>query len=396
LEARLARLRGEATAFWWPRAADRKRGGIHGHVDRRGVPCAPTHKSIVQQARHLWALATYCERRGRTPELQALGQSVRDLIRRNFLDPKDGEYRYLVSRDGDAIDATKVLYGEAFAVFGLATWGRVFAVDESVDAALLCFQSFDARAHDAMHGGYDERSEPEWLARGAPKETNTHIHVMEALTALLDATGDPRVRHRLHELVEVVSERLFQPSGYVHQFFEADFTPRGPAITSYGHDIETAWLLLDATRALGLPVSAVAGPAVKMAACALRDGFDWVHGGFFDSGVPGGPVTNREKVWWAQFEGIAGLWWLHRLTGDDRALDALSKTVDWLEGPQRDAEHGEWYWGVMPDRSLSQGDVKGTVWKATYHTLRALLFTEDWIADAAKQPLVCNAAGANS
>ncbi|HOU91287.1 MAG TPA: hypothetical protein PLU22_09590, partial [Polyangiaceae bacterium] len=66
VRARLRRLEPEATAPWWPGGADREHGGFHGRLDRRWRPVAPTEKSIVQQARHLWALAAFAERRGRS------------------------------------------------------------------------------------------------------------------------------------------------------------------------------------------------------------------------------------------------------------------------------------------------------------------------------------------
>src|SRR5690606_29252949 len=86
---------------------------------------------------------------------------------------------------------------------------------------------------------------------GAKKCTNTHIHLLEALTPLCRALpGDEILAARLSELAHVIATRMLQPDGYVHPFFARDFTPVGPPRVSYGHDIETSWLLMDAVRAL--------------------------------------------------------------------------------------------------------------------------------------------------
>jgi mannobiose 2-epimerase len=316
-------------------------------------------------------------RRGALDCTEELARSTRALLDRSFLDPKDGEYRYLVSREGALVDPIKFLYAQAFAVYGLCAYGQAFKEPEAIEAALRCFRSFDARAHDSRYGGYDETGDPEFVTEGAVKDTNTHLHLMESLSELYRASGDPLVKSRLTELVEVLTTRLQMKEGHVHPFFDVDFTPRGEPRTSYGHDIETAWLLVDAAQALGHSPSAVKDASVRMASCAVRDGFDTQRGGFYDVGVPGGRTTSFAKIWWAQFEGLLGLWWLHRFTGAEDARQKLVQTLDWIEGPQRDAEHGEWYFGVMPDGTLQDPELKGTIWKATYHTVRALLFLQD-------------------
>lgn len=388
IRERLGRLEAEVTSFWWPRAADREHGGFYGFLDRRGCPGEPGHKSIIQQARHLWALAAWAERRGRAPLIDDLARDTHRFIERAFLDRRDRQYVHLVSRSGALIDPAKSLYGQGFAIYGLCSYGRVYGLPAVTAAALACFAALDRERHDDRYGGYDETGDPEWVTGGAPKDTNTHLHLMEPFTALYDATGDPRVRVRLRELVEIVARRLLQPAGYVHQRFALDFSPLGPPRVSYGHDLETTWLLMDARRALGEPLAHVREAAIRMGCGAADGGYDAAQGGFFEEGVPGGAVLSRTKVWWAQFEALAGLLWLLRLTGDRRHLERLERTLDWIEGPARDPVYGEWYFEVAPDGTPgARGDHKGEIWKATYHQLRALLFVGDWIEQWLMEPV---------
>lgn len=386
IRRRLQTLNDEIVAFWWPRAYDAEHGGFHGALDREGRPCAPTGKTLVQQARHLWSLGFYLARRGAPPTsapascdaLSSLAQGTRAFLDR-FRDHRDDRYVWELDRAGELRDSTKVLYGQAFAIFGLSQYGALGNV-EALDAALRCFDAIESRSHDAHHGGYHQFGDPQWVTGGACKDTNTHIHLMEAFTALYDATGEPRVRARLAELVELVCTRLQQPEGHVHPFFERDFRLFGRPRVSYGHDIETAWLLVDAARALRWDEQAVSGASLRMATHALDFGFDRDAGGLFDEGVPRGPVTAFEKLWWAQFEALAGLFWLYRSTGDAAYLTYLEETLDWLEGPARDETFGEWYFAVLPDGALDgHGTGKGNIWKTNYHDLRATLLVSDWI-----------------
>jgi cellobiose epimerase len=276
------------------------------------------------------------------------------------------------------------LYAEGFAIFALSTYAQVFEHAEAAERALACFRSIDRRAHDAAHLGYDQTGEPGWLAPGAQKDTNTHIHLLEAFTALYRQGNDATVRGRLEELVRVIVTRIVQPSNYAHKEFYGDWRVHEKPIVSYGHDLETAWLLLDALDALGTPPD----PQVRQVVLSLGKhaadlGFDAEQGGYFEEGIPGGAPTKREKIWWVQAEALPGLWWLYRLGNEAAYLDRLARTLGWIETRQVDHEFGEWFWGINPDGSMGpRGDHKGEEWKAEYHALRATLFTSDWIKQA--------------
>ena len=210
---RLGRMARELVDFWRTHGPDPIHGGFHGFLDRRGEPREPTDKGVIQQARHLWSFSTWYERREPTAPTRFLADSTYRFLVDRMGDPADGEFYFQVARDGRVVDHKKLLYGQAFAIYGVATYGRVFGDHEAVDRALRCFVSLDARAHDETHGGYDQRDDVDWLWPGARKDTNTHIHLMEAFTALLDATGDARVRARLRELADVCVHKLLQPDG---------------------------------------------------------------------------------------------------------------------------------------------------------------------------------------
>lgn len=382
---RLDALAERAFAFWAEHGPDKERGGFHGTLDREGNPIEPTDKGVIQQTRHLWTASMWYLRREQTPAVKKLADDAYAFIVAHYLDQRDGEFHFKADRAGKVIAPKKQLYAESFAIYALAMYGQTFGVQTAKEQALACFRSIDQRAHDATYGGYDQRKDPGWLAKGAEKGTNTHIHLLEAFTLLWEATHDPEVGARLDEMIEVTATKLFQQAGYVHKEFLVDFTPHANPVVSYGHDLETVWLLTDAARSRHKSDDErVTTAAIAMGKQSSDRGFDAKAGGFFYEGVPGGEVTNRAKVWWVQFEALAGLFRLWELSGDVLHLERLRRTLSWLEKAEDD-EYGEWFEETLDDGTAGPpGTRKGHEWKTGYHGLRALVFTADWAKNRLK------------
>lgn len=378
---RLDALAARTFDFWFERGPDAQLGGFHGTLNRSGNPIAPDDKGLIQQTRHLWTLSTWYERREQSAALAELAADTYAFIRRSFV-AADGAFVFKVSRDGSrVVDPKKQLFAESYAIYALATYGRVFGVDEATSLALRRFETIDASRHDATFGGYDQTGDPGFLTAGAEKDTNTHLHLMEAFTALYEATLDARVAARLSELVDLFAERLLQPAGYVHAEFSRNWTPFGAARVSYGHDLETAWLLLEAARVLGRSDEAgLRSAALAMASHSAARGFDAVTGGFFEAGIPNGAVSDFDRIWWVQFEALEGLWWAYDVSGDAGYLDRLDRALGWVEESE-DLPAGEWFATTNADGSAAGADYKGDEWKESYHPVRALVFLRDWIGD---------------
>jgi cellobiose epimerase len=381
IQTRVGRLGEQAFEFWRRNGADPVHGGFLGTLDRKGQRAEPTDKGLIQQARHLWAMSMWHGHEGQASEAKSLADGLYRFLVEHFYDSSSREFYFKVSEAGALVDASKVLYAEAFAIYGLAEYALAVTRPEAANFALEVFRAIDERAHDAAHGGYFQVHDAPWLSAGVQKETNTHIHLMEAFTTLYACTADARVGSRLGELLALCADRLLQPNGYVHPDFERDWTPIGAPVVSYGHDLETAWLMLESAGVLGRSRDEkVVAAARAMGENAASTGFDAERGGYFEYGVPGGPVTGRAKIWWVQCEALLGLWKLFELTGNTVQLDRLEATLSFLELQQWDGEYGELYWGIQPDGSITEhGTAKGSLWKTSYHDLRAFVYCERWI-----------------
>lgn len=382
---RLTKLANSTSDFWLTHGPDGQ-NGFFATLDRTGASTSPTDKGLIQESRNLWAMTTWYERRGKSAAAKTAADNLYNFIVTHYLDSTDGEFFYKVSADGgQVVDKKKQFYSEGFAIFALSTYGRAFGNSTAIAYALACFKSIDARGHDPVNGGYDETNDAGWVTDGAKKDMNAHIHLMEAFAALYQASGDASVKARLDELIDLVATKLLQPAGYQQLEFNLDWTPFGTPTVSYGHDLETAWMMLDCARISGRDGDAtLAAAALAMGTNSSASGFDSAHGGYYSEGKPGGAVTVKDKIWWVQFEALSGLWWMYQLSGDTVHLDRLEATLTWLE-MANDATYGEWYWTTNDDGTPgSHGTNKGEEWKAAYHVLRSLMFNVDWLAAAAK------------
>jgi mannobiose 2-epimerase len=250
----------------------------------------------------------------------------------------------------------------------------------------------DQHGHDAKNGGYFE-----WLTRegklvqakpgatrneGVPvagfpigfKSMNTHIHLLESFTQLYEVWRVETLRRRLEELVALVRDRICVEPGVMNLYFTNDWRPI-PDHDSYGHDVETAYLLLEAEAALGhtspLKTEQMARSLVDH---ALAYGWDETNGGFFRDGTTFGNAEDKRKEWWVQFEGLNALLLMHEKYGRDSDVyfKAFDRQWQFIRDRQIDKEFGGVFDTIEQDGTVTD-TTKARIWKEAYHDTRALL-----------------------
>lgn len=96
--------------------------------------------------------------------------------------------------------------------------------------------------------------------------------------------------------------------------------------TSYGHNVELAWLLNRAAETIGLPPGHCNSVVRKLVDHSLRYGFDHELGGVYRDGPHAGPALVRDKEFWQNCEALVGYLDAYAHLGDNRYLDAFLKT----------------------------------------------------------------------
>ena len=204
---------------------------------------------------------------------------------------------------------------------------------------------------------------------------NTHLHMLEAYTNLLEVWPDPELWEKLRQLVRIFLDRILdRRRGHLRLFFDESWGVRG-AMTSFGHDIECAWLLGEAARTLRDDAirDEVAEVSVRMAETTLREGIGEDGGLAYELHEDG--RLDPERHWWPQAEAMVGFLNAYELCRHERFLAASLASWNFIRSSIVDREHGEWHWSVAPDGTPDLSQDKVGPWKGPYHNTRACLET---------------------
>lgn len=370
--------------FWYPQIIDIENGGYRLHHDGKGQWLGTSNKALVTQARSVWFFSRlYNSGYGNQQHLEAARHGY-NFLREHMWDGEFGGFFWSVDEKGQvATQPHKHLYGQGFALYALAEYAQATRDPQAEGMADELFYLLEEKAHDATYGGYIEWFRRDWgpgpetgVYMGTPpggKLMNTHLHLLEAFTTYYQLSGDELVRERLIELILVQSNAVLRKGvGACTDQYARDWTPLlANARVSYGHDIENAWLLIEACRVAGLSNGPLADLYKQLLDYALEHGFDHERGGFYDGGKLGEDADRRNKIWWVQAEGLVATLYLYELTGEQKYWDAFAATYRWIEGQQIDWQYGDWHSSIDEQGKASGG--KANAWKSPYHNGRAVL-----------------------
>lgn len=373
--------------FWFEKALDRQHGGYLTSYGPRGERRENGTKMIVTQARTLWLFARLARANHRAPEALRAAEHGYRFLRERMWDARHGGYYWEVDATGkQQLKPKKHLYGQAFALYALSEYYLASRRQDVLDAAVQLFRLLEEKAHDRAYGGYVEFFNADWSTPPDGEESymgtepqlklmNTHLHLLEALTAFYRASQLPAARERLLELINIETNAVVRKDlAACTDKYERDWTPRldkDYARVSYGHDLENIWLVVDACDAAKISTHPFLDLYRALFAYSLRYGYDREQGGFYYYGAFNRPAENLSKDWWVQAEAIVSALYMYRLTKDRAYLDVFEKTYDLIEKKLVDWEHGEWHARISPE-GRAEGD-KANIWKAGYHNGRAMI-----------------------
>jgi mannobiose 2-epimerase len=395
--------------FWRRHAVDLRRGGFIGQMSNDLCVQDDAPKGLILNARILWTFsAAYAyaqDDRDRT-----LASRAYEYLMHHFLDEKHGGCFWELDPNGAVLDDKKKIYGEAFCLYALAEYHRVFNEPKALDEAIRVFDLIEAHARDTRYGGYFEVMSRDWQPcedmrlsdkdMNEKKSMNNHLHVLEGYTNLLRVWPDRRLADTLRDLVGLFQRHILNAEQtHLQHFFDEAWTPRSDSYT-FGHDIEGSWLLCEAAEVLmwrgrpglvsrGRPalgsedqeqgqdalatslLTRVQSTAAKMARAVLAEGLD-TDGGLLYEGR-GGRIINPNKEWWPQAEAVVGFYNAWQLTRDSAFQEAARRCWQFIQDRVVDHQYGEWFWCIRPDGTPDPSLPKVSPWKCPYHNGRCCL-----------------------
>lgn len=364
--------------YWLEKSPDAY-GGFNGEIAYNGVANEQAPKGAVLGARILWTFSA-AYRNYSIAAHKDYADKIQQFYIQHFIDKRYGGVFWTLNPEGAMLDGTKQTYAAAFGIYGLSEHFRATGNKQSLEAAISLYRTLNEKVKDKQNGGYREvftRDYSSTVANGvddhagATKTMNTHIHLLEAFTNLYKVWHDKQLENDIRDLITILSssDRLYNPQTGHLRLFCNDAWQELDKVDSYGHDIETSWLLYEAAEALGdkALLQTVGKQSVRMVDVALAEGTN-PDGSVIDEKSSKG--LNRRLAWWAQCESIVGCVNAWQITGKQKYLDQAAKIWQFVRDNFIDRENGEWHHYISASGEMQKKDPKGSLWNCPYHNSR--------------------------
>ncbi|HEX2583636.1 MAG TPA: AGE family epimerase/isomerase [Steroidobacteraceae bacterium] len=228
-----------AYPLWANQGVDRRNGGFVELLDQQGHPLNKPRRARVQPRQiYSFAMAQQFHWQG---DAQSIVKSGIQYFVEHY-QREDGLFRTLCDTEGRTLDDRAFLYDQSFALLAFATAAKALdAVSEMESQALILRDAIQQQLRTKEKGFISSDFHSEI------RESNPHMHLLEACLAWNRIGKDIGWSTLVEELADLALSKFIQPNGALKEFFTDDWQP-APGIPGRvvepGHQFEWAWLLL--------------------------------------------------------------------------------------------------------------------------------------------------------
>lgn len=369
-------------SYWKNFTVDNVNGGFVGKIDNDNNIDYTAPKGSVLNARILWSFSSAYNLKGNVDDLAIADRAFQYIIN-HFIDDEFGGVYWLLDAKGNPIDTKKQVYAIAFTIYAFSEYFLASKNNLAKEKAIELYKNLVANSYDAEKGGYFEAFNREWKSlddlrlskkdANEKKTLNTHLHVLEAFTTLYKIWPNEHLRRKIMELIQNFTSHIInEKTGNLVLFFDENWVPKSDII-SYGHDIEAAWLLLEAAEAVHdeALVETIKTISVKMAYVS-KQGLD-ADGSLWYEDEPSKKHIVKEKHWWVQAEAMVGFFNAWQISKDEQFLEISLKNWSFVKDKIINYDNGEWSWGITEAGEIMPNEDKVGIWKCPYHNSRACM-----------------------
>lgn len=368
--------------YWAENSLDEIHGGFVGERDFFNNQVPDASKGIILNSRILWSFAA-ASNHYQSNEYKTVCERAYNYLKENFKDKEFGGVYWELNANGNPINTRKQVYAQAFMIYALSEYYLYSKNPKALSWAIELYELIETHASDKIHKGYIEAFNKDWSPiedmrlsdkdENEAKTMNTHLHVLEAYTTLYKVYKNEQLKKDLSVLIQLFLTKFLNPENYMNLFFDEQWNLKSTLI-SYGHDIETAWLLIEAAKVIEDQklIDETNRIAVLIANKFIENGVD-TDGGVLYEFEPKTGILDTDKHWWPQAEALVGLRYAYDITGDDKYLIVSSKIWSFTQQNIIDKTNGEWFWKIDNQGNVSENEYKVGSWKAPYHNSRACM-----------------------
>ncbi len=341
---------------FWSGLRDEQYGGFYGLVDSELKICKEFEKGVILHSRILWFFSNVFLTIGDYSCLEHAKHAYL-FLKNHCLDKVNGGVYWSVKYNGEVKDSTKHTYNIAFAIYALSTYYQASKNEEVIGTLEELYNVIETKCRDdvgyleAFTKDFKPESNEKLSENGivAKKTMNTLLHVFEAYTEYYRVTKRAEVKERLCWILDQFADKVYNNELRRLEVFFDEKMNTMIDLHSFGHDIETAWLIDRGCEVIGeqsyidkmTPITKALTDNIYRKAYHKHS--LWNES---ENGVP-----DKTRVWWVQAEGVLGF-----LNGYQRDperkefLEAAKNIWRYIQDNIVDKRLGsEWFWLVNDD-----------------------------------------------
>jgi mannose-6-phosphate isomerase len=226
----------------WATAGREADGAFHERLGFDASPDLECPRRMRVQARQLHVFSEAAAR-GWWPEARAVADAGFAALVRDCW-AKDGSpgFLHLLTPGKAPLDLRRDAYDHAFGLFALAWYYKAAGEPLALSLAHETLDVLEQRLADPSGGFVENVPDPV-----LPRRSDPHMHLLEACLEWHEATGEVRFLRVAADMVGLFKSRFFdRETGTLREFFAADLTPapgHAGQVVAPGHHFEWCWLL---------------------------------------------------------------------------------------------------------------------------------------------------------
>jgi mannobiose 2-epimerase len=365
---------------FWIGLMDKENGGFYGRKDFDLKLYKEAEKGVILNSRILWFFSNSYLFLPNDEDMACANHAF-DYLMNHCLDKEYGGVYWSTNYDGTPLDTTKHTYNQAFAIYALSSYYDASKKQEALDTAFDLFHMIEEKCTDEFGylEAFDRTFQPvenDKLSENgiiAEKTMNTLLHVFEAYTELYRVSKNAEVKEKMVRILDIFVDKVYNPQLHRQDVFFDREMNNLIDLQSYGHDIETTWLLDRGVAVLGdkeieakiTPITnALAGYVYELAYKDKSLVNECENG-----------VVDTTRVWWVQAETVIGFLNAYQKNPDKKEyLEAAKSVWGYIRDNIVDKRPGsEWFSEVDENRQPTSRKDIVEPWKCPYHNGRMCL-----------------------
>lgn len=362
---------------FWKGLRDDEYGGYYGYLSYDLKLDKKAEKGCILNSRIMWFFSNaYTLLKDKT--LLDEADHGYAFLKDYCIDSENGGIYWSMNYDGTPLDTTKHTYNQAFCIYALSSYYEASGKEEALELAKQLFHMIEEKCTDdqgyleAFTRDFKPESNEKLSENGvlAEKTMNTLLHVFEAYTELYRVSKDTEVKERLEWIMDVFADKVYDPARKRQEvFFDKNYNSLID-LHSYGHDIETAWLIDRGVEVLG--EEAYSRKMTPITKALTQNIYEVAFDGHSLANECEKGVVDTNRVWWVQAETIVGF--LNGYEKDPSKTEykeAAEAVWQFIKEHVIDPREGsEWFWLERQDGTPVEGKPIVEPWKCPYHNGR--------------------------